>query len=308
MDTGFISHPSFLLHDMGEGHPESPDRLRAIHTRLASSDIHQKIRHIEAKAVSPSVLSRAHSQSYIDHIFASSPTEGRTPLDPDTSMCPATLQAALHAAGANEQAVDLVMSGELQRLFCAVRPPGHHAEHNRAMGFCLFNNIAVGALHAVAQYGLERVAIVDFDVHHGNGTEDILGGHPNILFCSTFQHPFYPFSGAETQHDNIINHPLRAGSGRALFRQAISERILPALEQFKPELILISAGFDAHRTDRMAGLQLDTEDYRWVTRQLCNLANRHCDGRIISTLEGGYALDALAESVVAHLTALTEHS
>ncbi len=307
METGFIFHTSSYLHDMGEGHPESPDRLRAIDHRLHTSGLDQQLQRIEAKRATAEALARAHTASHIDQIFSCSPEQGLASLDSDTAMCPDSLQAALHAAGASEQAVDLVMSGELQRVFCAVRPPGHHATQDRSMGFCLFNNIAVGALHAVEQHGLERVAIIDFDVHHGNGTEDIVGGHPSILFCSTFQHPFYPFSGQYTDHNNVINYPLPAGSSGSLFREIFIEQILPALETFKPELIFISAGFDAHSADRMAGLYLETSDYEWVTRKLCGVANHHCNGRVISTLEGGYALDALADSVVAHIGALVEN-
>ncbi|KPJ90442.1 MAG: deacetylase, partial [Gammaproteobacteria bacterium SG8_11] len=226
--------------------------------------------------------------------------------DPDTAMNEHSLNAALRAAGAVVLGVDLLMSGKEQCAFCNVRPPGHHAEHNRAMGFCFFNNIAVGAAHALQHYGLQRIAIVDFDVHYGNGTEDIFRAEPRVMVFSTFQHPFYPYSGADTHLPNMINVPLPAGTRSAPYREAVEQYWLPALRKFKPELIMISAGFDAHCDDHMAGLCLVDEDYAWVTRHIKNIAAETAQGRIISTLEGGYELDALGRSVHAHLAVLAD--
>ena len=248
-------------------------------------------------------LEAAHDPDYIDRIFTSTPAEGLCWIDADTAMNRCSLDAALRAAGAVVLGVDLVMQEKAGQVFCAVRPPGHHAERRRSMGFCLFNNIAVGAYHALNHYGLKRVAIVDFDVHHGNGTEDIVSGDERILFCSTFQHPFYPFMGFGSQAANVVNTPLAAGSNGTDFRQVVSSQWLPRLKQFAPELILISAGFDAHQADDMAGLKLVDGDYGWVTRRICEQADRSAQGRIVSSLEGGYELHALARSVETHIKA-----
>jgi len=305
MTIAYLSHPSFMAHDMGAGHPEQPARLSAIADQLISSGLEAALQRYDAPAASKLQLQRAHDREYIDSLFSASPRQGSVWLDSDTAMNPHTLQAALHAAGAAIRGVDLVMEGSAQQAFCAVRPPGHHAERNRAMGFCFFNNVAVGAAHALAHHGLSRVAIVDFDVHHGNGTEHIVADNEQILFCSTYQHPFYPPSTEVGLHKNVINCPLPAGSSGVEFRAAIEQQWLPALEQFKPELILISAGFDGHLLDDMAGLQLVEGDYQWVTKQLCLVAQRHANGRIVSCLEGGYNLEALARSAVTHIKAFS---
>lgn len=304
MTIAFISHPDCLLHEMGAGHPESPARLRAIQDQLISAGLDMALRHYDAPRVSREQLLRVHDADYVDGIFAASPAEGRAWLDPDTSMNPHSLDAALRAAGAAVLAVDLVLAGESRSAFCSVRPPGHHAGRGHAMGFCIFNNIAVAAAHALQAHGLERVAIADFDVHHGNGTEDIFRDEERLLFCSTFRHPYYPYSGADTVSPHIVNVPLPVATGGADFRAAVEENWLPALEGFAPQLLLISAGFDAHREDDMGGLQLREEDYAWVTRALNGLADRHAGGKVVSILEGGYALGALGRSVAAHLNAL----
>ncbi len=304
MTIAFITHPDCALHDMGAGHPECPARLHAIQDQLISSGLDIALRHHDAPLATRAQLLRVHTEAYVDEIFARAPDEGRAWLDPDTSMNPHSLNAALRAAGAAVLAVDLVMDDKVQSAFCSIRPPGHHAERNRAMGFCIFNNIAVAAAHAFDQYGLQRVAIVDFDVHHGNGTEDIFRDDERLLFCSTFRHPFYPYSGADTHSTHIVNVPLPVVTGGEDFRAVIEARWRPALERFAPQLILVSAGFDAHVEDDMGGLQLREVDYAWVTRILHELAERHCGGRIVSVLEGGYALGALGRSVAAHLNAL----
>ena len=304
MTISLISHSDCALHEMGAKHPECPARLDAVKNQLLSSDLDFVLLHQEAPAATREQLCRVHDAEYVESIFHNAPTEGRAWLDPDTSMNPHSLSAALHAAGAVVHGVDLVMTGKSSSVFCNVRPPGHHAEHNRAMGFCIFNNVAVGAAYARAVYQLERVAIVDFDVHHGNGTEDIFRGDPNVMFCSTFQHPFYPHSGADADADNIVNVPLPAGSNGESFKAAVESHWLPKLEAFQPELILISAGFDAHVEDDMAGLNLVEKDYAWVTTEIKKIADKHASGRIVSTLEGGYALSALGRSVVAHINAL----
>ncbi|MCB1876872.1 MAG: histone deacetylase family protein [Chromatiales bacterium] len=299
-----ISHEDCALHQMGLEHPEQPARLDAIHDRLISSNLSMVLFEHDAPLATREQLERAHDPEYVAEIFAVSPKEGSVWLDGDTSMNPHSLNAALRAAGAAVHGVDLVMHGPCQVAFCNVRPPGHHAEHNRAMGFCIFNNIAVGAAHAMAHYGLERVAIVDFDVHHGNGTEDIFADEPRVLFCSTFQSPFYPFKGADTVSDHIINCPLPAGTDSQGFRAAVTDRWLPALTNFQPELLMISAGFDAHIADEMAHFRLMEADYTWVTLELRQIADQYAKGRIVSSLEGGYDLGALGRSVYAHLNAL----
>lgn len=304
MTIALISHPDCARHELGAGHPECPARLAAIQDHLISSGLDMLMRHYEAPLATREQLERAHDSDYVASIFAQSPEQGRVWLDPDTAMNAHSLSAALRAAGAAVLAVDLVMEGQHKCAFCCIRPPGHHAEHARASGFCLFNNIAVGAAHALSQYKLERVAIVDFDVHHGNGSEDIFRDRPEVLFCSTFQHPLYPHSGTEPSGEHIINVPLPAGSTGSDFRHAVETRWLPALRAFRPQLLLISAGFDGHIEDDMAGLGLTEGDYAWVTRELKGIAEAHAGGRIVSSLEGGYALRALGRSVAAHLDAL----
>jgi len=304
MTISIITHSDCTLHEMGVHHPECSARLSAIHDQLLSSGLDIILQHHEAPLASREQLCRAHDAEYVEYIFQKAPQEGQSWLDPDTSMNTHSLSAALHAAGAAVLGVDLVMSGKSRAAFCNVRPPGHHAEHNKAMGFCFFNNIAVGAAHALQVHSLKRVAIVDFDVHHGNGTEDIFRDTPEVLFCSTFQHPFYPETGVGETPAHIVNVPLAAGAGSQAFRAAVESHWLPKLASFQPELILISAGFDAHIEDDMANLQLLDQDYAWVTREIKIIADKYANGRIVSTLEGGYALSALGRSVAAHINAL----
>ena len=289
---------------MGTYHPESPDRLHAIGDRLISAGLDPYLTRYEAPAATREQLERVHGAAYIDEIEAASPDSGLYYIDPDTAMNEHSLSAALHAAGAVVLATDLVMRGECRRAFCAVRPPGHHAERSRAMGFCLFNSVAVGVAHALAEHGIERVAIVDFDVHHGNGTEDIFTDDGQVIMVGTFQHPLYPYSGANSRAKNMFNVPLSAGSGSAEFRAAVNDRWMPALEAHRPEVIFISAGFDAHREDPLAGLKFTEGDFAWVTRELVHLANRHAQGRIVSSLEGGYSLSALGRCAAEHVREL----
>ena len=303
MPIAYITHHDCQMHDMGPGHPEQPARLSAISNRLIASGLDMMLQHHEAPLATREQLQAVHDPGYIDEIFSADPGDGLAWIDADTAMNRHSLQAALRAAGGAALGVDLVMEGKARQVFCAVRPPGHHAEHHRAMGFCLFNNIAVAAYHALNRYGLKRVAIVDFDVHHGNGTEDIVSGDERVLFCSTFQHPFYPHTGSGSIADNISNTPLAAGSNGAVFREAVETHWLPRLEAFAPELMLVSAGFDAHQADDMAGLNLVDTDYAWVTRRLCEQADSSAGSRLVSCLEGGYELHALARSVEAHIKA-----
>ncbi len=302
--SAFITHRDCLKHDMGAYHPERPARLSAIEDQLIASGIGQHLVRYEAPLASDEQLERVHPADYVRAIREVSPSEGTVHLDPDTAMNAFTLQAALRAAGAGVLAVDLVMKGEASTAFCAVRPPGHHACRARAMGFCIFNNVAIAARHAIAAHGLERVAVIDFDVHHGNGTEDIFEGDDRLLMASTFQHPFYPYSGTEDPAPNMVNVPLAAGAGSREFREAVTEAWLPALNRFEPQLILFSAGFDAHVEDDMAMLRFADADYGWVTEQLQPIAERHGEGRMVSLLEGGYALSALGRSAVQHIRVL----
>lgn len=304
MTLVYVTHPDCLGHDMGAGHPECPARLHAIEDQLLASGLSGTLHRVDAPLATPAQLGRVHAAAYLSALEEASPRRGVVHLDPDTAMSPRTLTAARRAAGAVVMATDLVMSGAAHAAFCAVRPPGHHAERARAMGFCFFNNIAVGAAHALTEYGLRRVAIVDFDVHHGNGTEDIFRDDPRVLMVSTFQHPFYPYSGGEGRSDRMVNVPLPAYSGGPAFRAAVERDWMPALESFRPEMVFISAGFDAHRDDDMAMLALVEADYDWVTRRILGVARRHAAGRVVSALEGGYDLHALGRSVVAHLKAL----
>jgi len=289
---------------MGAGHPESPARLAAIERHLNETGLSAGLAIEEAPRASREQILRVHDAAYVDTIIEYAPEHELLWLDPDTALDPHSLEAGLRAAGANVRAVDRVLMGTQKRAFCAVRPPGHHAEHARAMGFCFFNNVAIAAAHAIAAHGLERVAVVDFDVHHGNGTEDIFLGNPKVMLCSSFQHPFYPFSGADTKAENIVNIPLVAGTDGSTFRRAVERRWRDALDAFAPQLVLVSAGFDAHRDDPIGGLALAEEDYTWVTEFIVSVADAHAQGRIVSTLEGGYDLRALSRSVAAHLRAL----
>jgi acetoin utilization deacetylase AcuC-like enzyme len=299
--VAFITHPECWLHEMGEGHPERPERLSAIEDRLIASRLDHLVMRVEAPLATREQLLRVHDAAYLDSLERLAPPDGLVQLDPDTAMNPHTLPAALRAAGAAVLGTDLVMAGKADSAFCSVRPPGHHAERARAMGFCFFNNVAVGVAHALEQHGLARVAIADFDVHHGNGTEDIFRDDPRVLMVSTFQHPFYPGSGIEGRSERMVNLPLPAGSSGKEFRAAVTEEWMPALERFEPEMLFISAGFDAHRDDDMAMLRFVESDYAWVTDQLRAVAARRAKGRVVSVLEGGYNLGALGRSVAAHL-------
>lgn len=299
------THATCLAHDPGPDHPESPQRLRAVLQAL-DHDRFAALERIEAPRASLQQLARVHDAGYVQRILASAPAEGTLRLDPDTLMSPASADAALHAAGAVCAAVDAAADGTCRRSFCAVRPPGHHATRDRAMGFCLFNNIAVGAAHALAAHGLKRVAIVDFDVHHGNGSQDIFAGEPRVLYVSSHQSPLYPGTGGADEQGcgNIVNAPLAAGCGSQEFRETWEGALLPRLFAFRPQLVLVSAGFDAHRLDPLAGLQLETVDYAWLTGRLLDLAEAHAGGRLVSSLEGGYDLSALRAASAAHVAAL----
>ena len=301
MTIAFITHPDCLLHDMGTHHPEQPARLRAVEDQLIASGLINYLLHVEAPLAAREHLVRVHAARYIDLIEQTAPRAGLVHLDPDTAMNPHTLAAALRAAGAAVLATDMVIEGKAANAFCNVRPPGHHAERSRAMGFCVFNNVAVAAAHALDRHGLKRVAIVDFDVHHGNGTENIFRNDPRVLMVSTFQHPFYPYSGIEGRSERMVNIPLAAYSAGPEFRIAVERYWLPALEAFEPEMLFVSAGFDAHRDDDMAMLKLVEADYAWVTEKIKDAAERHASGRIVSVLEGGYELHALGRSVMTHL-------
>lgn len=301
MNTALISHPDTLLHVMDGSHPESPARITAIHNALKTAGIDQQLKHYEAPQATDQQLTRVHSKAYVEQIRRLSPRAGLVRLDADTAMGPMSLSAALHASGANILATDLVMSGKVKNAFCCIRPPGHHAHKERAAGFCIFNHVAVGVAHALEQHKLDRVAVIDFDVHHGDGTEDIFKDDPRVMLCSSFQHPFYPGTGANSRTDHMINVPLKAGTDGQGFRQAVTAEFAPALERFKPQFIFISAGFDAHAEDPLAQLGLLRQDYVWVTEFVMKIAARHADGRIVSSLEGGYHLPALAESATAHI-------
>ncbi len=304
MTTAFITHGECAKHDMGAHHPECPARLAAIEDQAISSGIAQYLARYEAPLATDDQIARVHPAEYVRAIRDASPRSGTVHLDPDTAMNPHSLNAALHAAGAGVLATDLVMKGEVENAFCSVRPPGHHATRTRPMGFCIFNNVAIAARHAVHAHGIERVAIIDFDVHHGNGTEDIFAGDPHVLMASTFQHPFYPYSGTEPGADNMVNVPLPAGAGSQAFREAVTRYWLPVLHEFAPQLVIFSAGFDAHADDDMAMLALQDADYAWVTEEVKRATDRHSHGKIVSMLEGGYDLSALGRSAVRHLRVL----
>ncbi len=304
MPTALISHSECVLHEISPGHPECPQRIDAINDQLKKQDVYDYLQHADAPLATREQLMLGHSEAYVDFIHRKSPEVGSVQLDADTAMNRYTLDASLRAAGSGIMAVDKVMTGMVNNAFCLTRPPGHHAERIQAMGFCFFGNIAIAARHAVSQYGLDRVAIVDFDVHHGNGTEDIVDGDPTILFCSAFQHPFYPGGYRDNVTDQRVNVPLNSGCNSADFRSAITDTWLPALESFKPQMMFISAGFDAHLEDPLANVSLLDADYVWITSKLMEVADRHAEGRIVSMLEGGYALPALSRCATAHIRGL----
>jgi acetoin utilization deacetylase AcuC-like enzyme len=311
MSTVFFSHSDCRGHDMGPGHPECPQRLDAITDHLLATGLDVALRfRDDAPPATPEQIERAHSTHYVTeiHDLLEQVRLAGTPraLDPDTIAGPGTLAAALRAAGAAVAATDEVLAGRASNAFCAVRPPGHHATRDQAMGFCFFNNVAIAARHALDVHGLQRVAIIDFDVHHGNGTEDIIAGDERVLMCSFFQHPLYPYSGAVPKGTNMVNVPVAPYTRGAAVRQTILDRWLPALQRFEPEMIFISAGFDAHREDDLGQMALVEDDYAWITRQLVQLARQYSSGRIVSCLEGGYDLGALARSVAAHVRVLAD--
>ena len=299
-----ISHPSSVAHEVSPGHPERPERIEHLYQNLDQTGISQTYPIVQATAVNANVVELAHPGHYLANLEAHSPAEGLINLDADTCMGPNSLSAAIYAAGAVCNGVTNALSGAHLRNFCLVRPPGHHAESDAAMGFCLLNSIAIGTYHALQHPDVSRVAILDFDVHHGNGTVDIFRDVPEVLVCSSFQHPFYPHRFYDSDWSNIINTPLAEGSGGSAFRAAIEAQWLPAIEAHKPDIIMVSAGFDGHADDLLAGLNLVEGDFTWVTQLIVSVANQYAKGRIVSTLEGGYDLGALAGSVEAHLTAL----
>lgn len=303
--TALVTHSACLQHDTGHGHPERIERLRAVLKAFEAPDFAELLRR-EAPRADLAAIERIHDVNYVEAVFAAIPEEGYAMLDGDTIVSPGSGEAALRAAGAIIDAIDAVAAGEIDNAFCAVRPPGHHAEADRAMGFCLFNNVAIGAAHARAAHGWRRVAVMDFDVHHGNGTQHSFATDPEFFYGSIHQMPLYPGTGARSERGigNICNSPLPPGAGSSEFRPAMTAQILPAIADFQPDIILISAGFDAHKADPLASLELETEDFAWATRELLSLAKRICHGRIVSTLEGGYDLKALAESAAAHVAAL----
>ena len=304
MTTALISHPLFERHRVPDDHPECPQRLAWIRDALLEQRLWDFLEHLEAPAATREQLERVHTADYLDSIERRAPAEGLVRIDPDTYMGPDSLAAATHAAGAAVLATDLVIAGQVANAFASVRPPGHHAIRDSAMGFCLYNNVAVGAAHALSHDGIERVAILDFDVHQGNGTEDIFRGHPDVLFCSTYQHPFYPFTNGASRDGDVINVPLPSGSAGAAFRDAIREHWIPAIEAYAPQMIFVSAGFDAHVADPLGGLALTEADYSWVTDRIVELADRFAGGRVVSCLEGGYSPTALGPSVAAHVRSL----
>jgi len=310
MTTAFYSHADCRAHDMGRGHPECPQRLDAIHDHLIATGLTSALDMRDAPLVTLAQLAHAHSTGYVNELRAQleplADSGEHVALDPDTSAGPGTWFAALRGAGAAVAATDAVIDGNAVNAFCAVRPPGHHATRGQAMGFCFFNNVAVAARHALDERGLERVAIVDFDVHHGNGTEDIIAGDERVLMVSIFQHPLYPYSGAVPLGTNMVNVPIAPYSRGDVVRAAVNDMWLPRLEEFKPQMLFISAGFDAHREDELGQLGLVEADYAWITRRLVEVAESHAQGRIVSCLEGGYNLSALARSVAAHLRVLAD--
>jgi acetoin utilization deacetylase AcuC-like enzyme len=308
MTTAILTHPDCLGHVTPPGHPERVGRLEAILAALEDPAFDALLR-VEAPLAAEAEILRCHPQAYVDRVRAAVPAAGWVSLDADTHLSPGSLRAALRAAGAATKAVDMVIAGEAANAFCATRPPGHHAETETAMGFCLFGNVAIAAKRALDHHGLGRVAVVDFDVHHGNGTQDLLWHERRALFVSTHQMPLYPGTGDRHEtgaHGNVLNVPLPPGTDGTRFRAAVEAMVLPALDDFAPELILVSAGFDAHRADPLAQMALIEDDFAWITQRLCDVAEAHAGGRVVSTLEGGYDLPALAASVAAHVGVLME--
>ncbi len=306
MSLALISHPDCQLHEMGPHHPESPERIKVIDNALKHSDIHQYLNDFEAPLATREQLLRVHDTDYVDLIFDVSPKQGYVSLDADVLMNPDSLHAALRAAGGGVLAVDLLMKKEADAAFCNIRPPGHHAERDKAMGFCLFNNVAVAVAHALDTYQLKRAVIIDFDVHHGNGTEDIFKEDSRVLYCSSFEHPFYPFSGAESPSQQVLNVPLPAGTSGEDFRNKTASGWFKPVKAFNPDIIFFSAGFDAYYADQLADLKLKAEDYRWITQEIKKIALECCEGRMISVLEGGYDLQGLGSCVVAHLQGMID--
>jgi len=304
LSTAFISHPDCHDHDTGEGHPENARRLSAIEDRMLASRISDFTRYLDAPEVTREQLLRAHTAEYLAMIDAVMPRQGYARLDPDTVISPGTLQAAKRAAGSVILAVDQIMSGQISNAFCSVRPPGHHAESDRALGFCIYSNIAVGVKHALEEHGLTKVAVLDFDVHQGNGTEDILIGDDRVLYCSIFQHPFFPYTRLPENNERVVSIPLDASAKSTEFRAAVNDHWLPALDRFQPEMIFVSAGFDAHQDDEMSYVSLTDADFRWVIEEIVRIAGLYASGRIISALEGGYEIHSLARCVETHIRVL----
>ena len=306
LSTLYVTHPSALEHAVPTGHPERPARMQAVERALEDERFAALVR-CHAPKAEASVAELVHPAAFVETIVAASPDEGFFQIDGDTLMSPGSLNTCLHAIGGSNHAVDAVMKGECANAFVAMRPPGHHAERDRAMGFCLFNHAAIAVRHAQKAFGATRVALVDFDVHHGNGSQDIFWSDKSVMYASTHQMPLFPGSGATGErgdHDTIVNAPLKAFDGSEIFREAFEARILPRLDAFAPDLVVISAGFDAHKLDPLANIQLDEADFGWATRRLMEVADRHAGGRVVSILEGGYSLDGLARSVAAHVDAL----
>lgn len=304
MQTLYITHPACRLHDMGDWHPESPDRLDAIHDQLIAQGLLDLLDERQAQPAQLGDALRVHEQAYLHLLDTLAPGQGTVALDDDTLMCPQTWPAMWAAAGAGMTAVDAIMRGEAQTAFCAVRPPGHHARPDQAMGFCFLNNIAITVAYTLEKYGLERIAVIDFDVHHGNGTAEMFAGNDKVLMCSFFQENIFPSVYAKKNVPNLLNYSLPPGAGSEQMRQLVQEHWLPQLEAFQPQMIFVSAGFDAHRDDDMAQLELSDGDYAWLTEQIMQVAERHASGRVVSLLEGGYDLSSLGRCVALHIKKL----